>query len=240
MKTRIILVTTLLGVVSSAGSLAAGVEEEDVNALRRRPERVGVVNANDGHLYSPRNYAPARDVDWFDGARTAEESLAEALVNTLVRTLTSDLRSRDAAPVNGRIVRQSKLGVVEIGYQATLADGVIVRETCETRFPETLTWRTVNGRWDGGGVSRVDLRRALRTLGDLGIGVDLVAYRLTSRRHRRQAAAMMRNLGLTGTVTVPLRRGGERCEVTLTRFRLSDDDALITVAAFGAATDRVQ
>ncbi|MFA6715914.1 MAG: hypothetical protein WCS27_11105 [Victivallaceae bacterium] len=79
-------------------------------------------------------------------AKTLKQAFCEALTNTVVRTLTRNLRQNNTAePVSKTVLWQADRKSFTFRYKAVIRDSVIVREECVLKFPGLPVLATLNG-----------------------------------------------------------------------------------------------
>ncbi len=122
-----------------------------------------------GGKFYPRKYAPVPGEKLraeLRRVKTLKWAFCEALVNTVVRTLTRGLRQNNANAAKNKIVswRADRKSFI-FKYKAIVKDGVITREECVLKFLRMPALRTLNGKMPGcPDISRKQLRRILYCL----------------------------------------------------------------------------
>jgi hypothetical protein len=96
-------------------------------------------------------------------AKTLKQAFCEALTNTVVRTLTRNLRLNDSPQaVNKTVLWQADRKTFTFKYKAVIKDSIIVREECVLEFPGIPVLSTVNGEIPlAPDISAKQLRRVL-------------------------------------------------------------------------------
>lgn len=110
-------------------------------------------------------------------AKTLKQAFCEELTNTVVRTLTRNLRLNSAAePVSKTVLWQADRKSFTFKYKAVIKDSMIVREECVLEFPGIPVLATVNGEMPvSPDLSAKQLRRVLHYLKKGNLEIEQVS-----------------------------------------------------------------
>ena len=159
-----------------------------------------------GSNFYPRKYSkiPGDDLrEKLAQQKNLKWALSEALVNTVVRTLTRGLRHNDGKLKNKVVVWKANRGKFSFEYRAVVKKSIIVREECILKFPGISVWKTRNGKMAcSPNISQRELARAIRNLKKSDLKVEHVRVGVRRQNDIAKADQMLDYLDIDENATV--------------------------------------
>ncbi|MDD5729194.1 MAG: hypothetical protein PHV59_11580 [Victivallales bacterium] len=130
-------------------------------------------------------------------------SFCEALVNTVVRTLTKNLRRNCGKLQNQTIIWEVKRKAFILNYEAAIKNSVIIREECTLKFPGIKALTTLNGNMrQPPAISNHQLAEIIESLRQSAISPARVNIGVKQSADKRKAVNLLAYLGLAADATV--------------------------------------
>jgi hypothetical protein len=152
-----------------------------------------------GNFY-PRQYAkiPGNDLrEKLTREKSLKWALSEALVNTVVRTLTKGLRQNDGKRKNKVVVWKAERGKFSFEYRVVVKNSIIVREECVLKFSGMSVLKTRNGKMAySPNITQRELSRAIKILKKSDLKAEYVRVGVRCKKDIAKTGQMLDYLGI--------------------------------------------
>ena len=194
---------TMLSTLCLQAQVTMSLSDREIKAHTCKREKIQSIPG--GNFY-PRKYSeiPGDDLrKKLEQKKNLKWALSEAIVNTVVRTLTRGLRQNNGKRKNRVVVWKADRDKFRFEYRAVVKNSIIVREECTLKFPGIFVMKTRNGKMQGSpNISRRELVRAIKILEKSDLKVERIRVGVRCKDDITKVDQMLDYLNINDNATV--------------------------------------